>query len=115
MKKIPLILFTFLTHHAVSQCLNKGITTNPVNTVNTELPSKKNIYFDWTQQFFTNNTSCQPFSSVESPFYKIDNLETLRAGKYMLPVGWELIRRDFGYYNDNTIKPEASQHAYLIL
>lgn len=118
MKKILLVflIVSFIVSDSSSQCVNKGITTNPSNPINTELPSKRNIYFDWTQQYYSNNTSCQLSSSVESPFYKVDNLEALRASKDMLPIdGWELIRRDFGYYDDNTIKPEAPEHAYLIL
>ena len=99
-----------------AQCLFKGITTDPLAPVNTELPSNKNLYFNWTQQYYRNNSSCQPNSQIESPFYKIDNLEALRASKDMLPIdGWELIRREFGYTDANTLKPEPPQHTYFIL
>lgn len=118
MKKnlFTLVFILFVLHHTEAQCIYKGITTNPAAPVNTELPSKTNLYFDWTQQYFSNNSSCQPSASIESPFFKIDNLEALRAGKDMLPIdGWELIRREFGYNDDNTVKPEAPEHTYFVL
>jgi len=34
----------------------------------------------------------------------------------MLPEdGWELIRRDLGYTDQNTLKPETPEHTYFIL
>jgi hypothetical protein len=118
MKKSVLFLafIAFLLNQATAQCVSNGITTNPAAPINNELPSKRNIYFDWTQQFFQNNSTCQLNINVESPFYKIDNLEALRVAKDMMPIdGWELIRRDLGYYDDNTLRPDAPQHTYFIL
>lgn len=118
MKKNLLVFILFLSFakQSSSQCLAKGITTNPSAPVNNELPSNKNLYFDWTQQFYNNNSTCQPNAQVESPFYKIDNLEALRTSKDMLPVdGWELIRREFGYTDANILKPDVPQHTYFIL
>lgn len=97
-------LCLLLLNQSTGQCLFKGITTDPTAPVNTELPSNKNLYFNWMQQYWNNNSTCQPASQVESPFYKIDNLEALRTSKDMLPIdGWELIRREFGYTDANTV------------
>lgn len=111
MKRYSLIaVLSLCTFSLFAQCLKKGITTNPSAPVNPELPSKVNSYFNWTQQFLQNNSACQPRIQVESPFYKIDNLEILRASKDMLPQdGWELIRRDFGYTDQNTCKIRDSR------
>lgn len=117
MKKYILLLFTSaIICNVSSQCLYKGITTNPGAPVNNELPSKANLNFDWKQQYWQNNSTCQPLIQIESPFFKTDNLEILRASKDMLPEdGWELIRRDFGYTDQNTPRLEAPEHIYFIL
>lgn len=109
-------LIIILSKIAFGQCPDNGITTNPSAPVNNQLPSKKNLYFDWRIQNFQSNTTCQPLTLVESPFFKIDNLEILRQSKDMLPEdGWELIRRDLGYTDQNTLKPETPEHTYFIL
>ena len=109
-------LIIILSKIAFSQCLNNGITTNPSAPVNNQLPLKRNLYFDWRLQNIQSNTTCQPLTLVESPFFKVDNLEILRQSKDMLPEdGWELIRRDFGYTDNNTLKPETPEHTYFIL
>lgn len=118
MKKNLLLIISFLINlnFLFGQCLPNGITTNPSAPVNTQVPSKTNYYFNWAQQYFSNNSTCQPLSQIESPFYKTDNLEALRQSKDMLPDdGWELIRRDLGYTDQNIIKPETLQHIYFIL
>lgn len=117
MKKTLLILVLLIVAGITfSQCLPNGITTDPAAPVNNQLPSKTNWYFDWTQPSWPNHSTCQPASSIESPFYKTDNLEALRAAKDMLPQdGWELIRRDFGYTDLNTPSIEVPQHTYFIL
>lgn len=115
MKKMLLIGFLVVSANVRSQCLN-NITTNPAAPNNPQLPSQTNYYFNWQNQYWANNTTCQPLSQIESPFFKTDNLEVLRSSKDMSPAdGWELIRRDFGYTDNNTLKPEAPQHAYFIL
>lgn len=116
MKKIIYFLFILSSNIAFGQCLSNGITTNPSTPINNQLPSKTNLYFDWRLQNLQSNTTCQPLTSIESPFFKIDNLEILRQSKDMLPEdGWELIRRDFGYTDQNTLKPEVPEHTYFIL
>lgn len=117
MKTLLSILFFSLTIlKSPAQCVSNGITTDPAAPVNTQLPSKTNLYFNWTQPSWQNNSSCEPLNLVESPFYKIDNLEILRQSKDMQPQdGWELIRRDFGYTDQNTLKPEVPEHTYFIL
>lgn len=117
MKKILTIMMLFIASNKLkAQCLNNGITTNPSAPVNSQLPSKTNLYFNWTQPSWQNNSSCEPLNTIESPFYKIDNLEILRASKDMQPQdGWELIRREFGYTDQNTLKPQTPEHTYLVL
>jgi hypothetical protein len=91
--KLTLILF-IVTEMAAGQCYDNSITTNPSGPVNNQFPTKQNLYFDWRVQNLQNNTTCQPLTLIESPFYKIDNLEILRQSKDMLPEdGWELIMR----------------------
>lgn len=115
-KYLCIFLLTSLVNSSMSQCLSNDITTNPGAPINNQLPSKLNLYFDWTQPNWQNNSSCETLTPVESPFYRIDNLEILRASKDMQPQdGWELIRRDFGYTDQNTLKPEAPEHTYFIL
>lgn len=99
-----------------AQCTLNGISTNPSAPVNNELPSKTNNYFDWRQPGWQNNSSCQALNLIESPFYKTDNLEILRASKDMQPEdGWELIRREFGYTDQHALKPEIPEHTYFVL
>jgi len=113
---LAILLFLISLVDSAAQCLSNGITTNPVSPVNTQLPSKTNLYFNWTNPSWKNNSSCEPLNIVESPFYKVDNLEILRASKDMLPAdGWELIRRDFGYDDLDNIRSQAPEHTYFIL
>jgi hypothetical protein len=117
MKKTLTILMLFIVSNKLkSQCVNNGITTDPAAPVNNQLPSKTNLYFNWTQPSWQNNSSCEPLNTIESPFYKIDNLEILRASKDMQPQdGWELLRREFGYTDQNTLKPQTPEHTYFVL
>ena len=51
---------------------------------------------------------------MESPFFKIDNLEELRESKDMKwDDGWELLRRGFGLLADDAIIQLASAHVLL--
>jgi hypothetical protein len=110
------IVYLLISWYAFSQCPPNGITTNPSAPFNPQLPAATNLYFDWRQASYQNNTTCQPFTQVESPFYKIDNLEILRQSKDMLPEdGWELIRREFGYDNQNNARPDVPEHTYYVL
>ena len=117
MKKTTLIALALLgSMKLFCQCPSNGITTDPSAPVNNQLPSKKNLYFDWRQPSWQSNTSCQPLTQIESPFFKTDNLEILRQSKDMQPEdGWELIRREFGYDDNNNIKPDVPEHSYFIL
>lgn len=73
-------------------CAN-GISTNPGNPVNTQLPSKRNTFFNWQDSVYAVqpiNSDCLRGSRVESPFYKTNNLEPLRESKDMRwSDGWE--------------------------
>jgi hypothetical protein len=119
-KTLLTVLSFFFTTLLFSQypCVN-GISTNPVNPINNQLPSKKNTFFNWqdsiyqVQQIISN---CLRGSQMESPFYKIDNLEELRDSKDMKwEDGWELIRRGFGLTDQNTYTTDAVPHVYLVL
>jgi hypothetical protein len=53
---------------------------------------------------------------MESPFFKINNLEGLRESKDMKwDDGWELISRGFGLTEQNTYTTDAVPNVYLIL
>ena len=99
-------------------CYN-GISTNPLNPINTQLPSKVNTFFNWQDSIYQVqpiNTDCVRGSQMESPFYKIDNLEELRDSKDMKwDDGWELIRRGFGLTEQNTYTTDPVPNAYLVL
>lgn len=121
MKKIFTITsFLIMSGNIFSQypCLN-GISTDPHAPINLQLPSKKNTFFDWQATTYLvqpMNTGCIRGSLMESPFYKIDNLEELRESKDMKwEDGWELIRRGFGLTEQNTYTIDPAQHLYLIL
>lgn len=85
-----------------------GISTNPANPVNTQLPSKKNNFFDWQSEIWTvkslaNQGNCTRSNSITSPFFRVDNLEELRESKDMSwQDGWELIARRVGLSEQNT-------------
>ena len=99
-------------------CYN-GISTNPLNPINNQLPSKMNTFFNWQDSIYQVqpiNSTCVRGSQMESPFFKIDNLEELRESKDMKwDDGWELIRRGFGLTEQNTYTTDPVPHAYLIL
>jgi hypothetical protein len=106
-KTLTAFIFTILTLNLYAQypCVN-GISTNPLNPINNQLPSKKNTFFNWQDSIYSVqpiNTDCIRGAQMESPFYKIDNLESLRDSKDMKwDDGWELIRRGFGLTDQNT-------------
>lgn len=99
-------------------CYN-GISTNPLNPINNQLPSKRNTFFNWQDSIYQVqpiNSTCIRGSQMESPFYKIDNLEELRDSKDMKwDDGWELIRRGFGLTEQNTYTTDPVPHTYLVL
>lgn len=99
-------------------CYN-GISTNPLNPINNQLPSKINTFFNWQDSIYQVqpiNSTCVRGSQMESPFFKIDNLEELRESKDMKwDDGWELLRRGFGLTEQNTFTTDPVPHVYLIL
>jgi hypothetical protein len=98
-------------------CVN-GISTNPLNPINTQLPSKKNTFFNWMDSLWSLQPSpfCFRTSQVESPFYKTDNVEELRVSKDMnWDDGWELIRRHVGLTETNSYTVTNPEHLYVIL
>jgi hypothetical protein len=90
MKKYNLTLialFFFLA--ALSQYPSfNGISTNPANPINNELPLKKNTFFDWQLPLWPikelpNQGNCTRTNLVTSPFFRLDNVEELRQSKDM--------------------------------
>ena len=112
------MLLVFTNSKAQYPCVN-GISTNPLNPINTQLPSKKNTFFNWQDSIYQVqpiSSSCIRGSQIESPFYKIDNLEGLRDSKDMKwDDGWELLRRGFGLTDLNTYTTDPVPNAYLVL
>lgn len=75
MKKIiitPIIcLFVSLILQAQYPCVN-GISTNPLNPINNQLPSKMNTFFNWEDAVYQVqpiNSDCIRGSQMESPFF----------------------------------------------
>lgn len=98
-------------------CFN-GISTNPLNPVNNQLPTKKNTFFNWQDSLWAMQPSpfCFRTAQNESPFYKIDNLEELRDAKDMKwEDGWELVRRYVGLTETNAYTVSNPEHLYVIL
>ncbi len=119
-KIIYLIAFLLFILNVKAQypCIN-GISTNPLNPINTQLPSKKNTFFNWQDSIYQVqpiSSNCVRGSQIESPFYKIDNLEGLRESKDMQwEDGWELLRRGFGLNDLNVYTTDPVPNAYLVL
>ena len=77
-KLIQYIIFTFITASVMAQypCYN-GISTNPLNPINTQLPSKTNTFFNWQDSIWQQRilTTCgRDTAFQESPFFKTDNV-----------------------------------------
>jgi hypothetical protein len=121
MKKLLICLLASLLAgilNAQYPCYN-GISTNPLNPINNQLPLKRNIFFNWQDSIYQVqpiNSTCIRGSQIESPFFKIDNLEELRDSKDMKwDDGWELIRRGFGLTDQNAYTTDPVPNVYLIL
>jgi hypothetical protein len=119
--KYALLITAFLAgNHLLAQypCVN-GISTNPANPINSQLPSKRNTFFNWQDSLYNVqpiNTDCIRGTQIESPFYKINNLEALRESKDMLWTdGWELILRGFGLSETNTYTTDPVPSLYLVM
>jgi hypothetical protein len=112
-----ILVFTGINTMAQYPCYN-GISTNPLNPINTQLPSKQNTFFNWQDSLWAMQPSAFCFRTGfnESPFYKIDNLEELRESKDMRwDDGWELIRRFVGLTETNTYTASNPEHLYVVL
>jgi len=115
-----LICFVALLQFSYGQypCVH-GISTNPANPINIELPSKRNTFFNWQDSLYTVQpitTDCIRGSKIESPFFKTNNLEALRQSKDMLWTdGWELVLRGFGLTEQNTYTSDPVPSLYLVL
>ncbi|MBY0477901.1 MAG: hypothetical protein K2Q24_09675 [Chitinophagaceae bacterium] len=120
------IVFTVLTLSLVINskaqypCVN-GISTNPINPINNQLPTKRNTFFDWQlstwkQKPFLNQGNCSREDTMTSPFYRTDNTEELRESKDMIwDDGWELILRKVGLTEQNTNTPDTDPDITVIL
>jgi hypothetical protein len=124
MQKYLLTTFfvSFLIANSLAQypCVN-GISTNPANPVNTQLPSKVNTFFDWQlstwkEKPFLNQGNCSREDTMTSPFFRTDNAEELRDSKDMKwDDGWELILRRVGLNEQNINTPDIDPDITVIL
>ena len=114
------ILFLVTNLQAQYPCVN-SISTNPANPVNTQLPSKKNTFFDWQlstwlEKPFLNQGNCSREDTMTSPFFRTDNAEELRDSKDMKwDDGWELILRRVGLNEQNINTPDIDPDITVIL
>lgn len=82
---------------------DKGISTNPDNSVNNEYTAKRNsspVLFDWRDNLFVIRSSLTTSADILSPFYNSNNatLDFLYDNKDFKPEdGWELIKQEFGW------------------
>lgn len=98
-------------------CFN-GISTNPLNPINNQLPSKQNNFFNWQDSLWIMQPypNCGRNAVNPSPFYQLDNLEELRESKDMKwEDGWELVRREVGLTQSNAYTVYNPEHLYIIL
>ncbi len=88
-----------------------GTHTDPANVSPTQTVAGRQFeinHFDWTHVSFGYNKSNYPglLSPVTNPYYSTytPNASIARGGlsDFRPDQGWELIRRDFGYYYDET-------------
>jgi Secretion system C-terminal sorting domain len=111
MRKNSLILAILIIANCRSfaqNCAPNGITTNPVSPVNTQNPSKINL-FDFTATSFNwKYSSGLPPDNIVSPFFSTDNAsishlyDPIDGIKDIYPAeGWEIIKKDFGYDDAN--------------
>jgi hypothetical protein len=107
-----------LNINAQYPCFN-GISTNPLNPINNQLPAKKNTFFNWQDSLWAmqpSTQSCNRSAISESPFYKINNLEELRESRDMKwEDGWELIKRDVGLTETNNNTASFPEEVNVIL
>ena len=120
-----LIFGSGLSAQTNSNCNPKTIRTDPNNAINTELPSKANTngqILDWLidcpdtwpincQFLYPNpNTVISPFDQGNNPI-----TQYFRQVKDRSPEdGWELVTRNFGYYDDGTPN-NGEDNPYFIL
>lgn len=106
--------------YAQYPCVN-GISTNPANPINTQLPQKKNTFYNWESEYWKqkpliNQGNCSRPDSATSPFFRIDNLEDLRVSKDMKwEDGWELIARRVGLFDNNLPRVDPDPDITVIL
>ncbi len=113
---ILLLLYAEICH---AQCIGNinNITTNPNVPVNSQIPSKRNTFFDWRQTAFTVNNP-RFGTGLYSPFYQSDNVvinHFLYNLDYSPSDGWELLKYDFGFNDDGSVKPQITSTVYLAL
>jgi hypothetical protein len=96
-----------------------GISTNPANPINPQMPSKKNTFFNWQDSIYAVRPitgDCSRPDQTVSPFFRTDNVESLRESKDMLwSDGWELIARKFGLDESNNYAVDADPDMTMIL
>lgn len=114
-----LAVFSNLTVHAQSPCNpSKVITTNPSAPFNNETPALTN-YFNWTNSGYPIRSLNYPsYSQIESPYYQSSNtlMTPFVNSKDMAPNdGWELIKMDLGYDQNNQPTTHLAYNPKVIL
>jgi len=105
---------------------DKGITTAPGQSTNSEKPSKRNsspTIFDWRNEWFNMRIDnvITTSTTIQSPFFNPSNshLADLRVLKDFRPEdGWELIKQEFGApfdAEDDDFEHDLSSYPTFIL
>ncbi|WP_306353876.1 T9SS type A sorting domain-containing protein [Flavobacterium sp. '19STA2R22 D10 B1'] len=117
--KITIIFFLVASIvKAQGYCPPNGVSTNPLNPVNTLQPSYLN-HFNWASgnSSYGINSYCNPNSFTPNPFESNQSeLLFLSLNKDMKPEdGWEAVAYNLGYDNDNNALQSRPEHTYLML
>lgn len=98
-----------------AQCVDKGISTNPISPQNNEKPTAKNNFFWFPHNGATNSQIYYRLSgtnqdvNMNNPFWQPSSATTLfedfaqfENSDFYPEDGWELIKSDFGKLANNT-------------
>jgi hypothetical protein len=114
-------LNTYIFSQVCENCNPKEITTNFTSPKNTEKPTKKNTFFDWTNlgslsvfaQYFP-----APYDNIASPFHQDNNAPLAHFfdnPDRLSKDGWELIKYNLGYLENGSANGFANRDIYIVL
>jgi|694.fasta_scaffold06233_7 hypothetical protein len=112
---------TYIFSQVCENCNPKEITTNFTSPKNTEKPTKKNTFFDWTNlgslsvfaQYFP-----APYDNIASPFHQDNNAPLAHFfdnPDRLSKDGWELIKYNLGYLENGSANGFANRDIYIVL